>query len=54
VVHALRELVEALDRRTAPVERLGETRIALEAVALRTEAVKRIEELTAVRRLKQE
>ena len=54
VVDALRELVEALDRRTAPVERLGETRIALEAVALRTEAVKRIEELTAARPLKQE
>jgi len=54
VVHALRELVEALDRRTAPVERLGETRIALEAVALRTEAVKRIEELTALRPLREE
>ena len=52
VVHALRELVEALDRRTARVERLGETRIALEAVALRTEAVKRIEELTAGRPLR--
>ena len=49
VVHALRELVEALDRRVAHVERLGETRIALEAVALRTEAVMRIQELTAAR-----
>lgn len=49
VVHALRELVEALDRRVAHVERLGETRIALEAVALRTEALLRIEELTGVR-----
>jgi hypothetical protein len=54
VVHALRELVEALDRRTAPVERLGETRIALEAVALRTEAMKRIEELTAARPLNED
>ena len=49
VVHALRELVEALDRRVAHVERLGETGIAGEAVALRTEAVRRIEELTAER-----
>ena len=47
VVRALREFVEALDRRVAHVERLGETRIALDALALRTEAVKRIEELTA-------
>jgi hypothetical protein len=47
VVRALRELVEALDRRVPHVERLGETRIALDALALRTEAVKRIEELTA-------
>lgn len=47
VVHALRELVEALDRRVAHVERLGETRIAREAAALRTDAVNRIEELTA-------
>ena len=46
VVHALRELVDALDRRVAHVERLGETRIAREASALRTEAVKRIHELT--------
>jgi len=49
VVHALRELVDALDRRVAQVERLGETRIALEAVALRTEAVRRIQELTTGR-----
>jgi hypothetical protein len=47
VVHALRELVDALDRRAAHVERLGETRIAREAVALRKEAVNRIHELTA-------
>ena len=47
VVDALRELVEAIDRRVVQVERLGETRIALEALALRTEAVHRIQELTA-------
>ena len=49
VVHALRELVAALDRRVGHVERLGETRIALDAGALRTEAVNRIRELTSGR-----
>ena len=43
---ALRELVEALDRRVPHVERLGEVRIAREATALRKEAAKRIEELS--------
>jgi hypothetical protein len=47
IVDALRELVDALDRRVAHVERLGETRIAREAAALRKEAVSRIQELTA-------
>jgi hypothetical protein len=47
LVHALRELVDALDRRVAHVERLGEARIAREAAALRREAVNRIQELTA-------
>ena len=47
VVHALRELVDALDRRVAHVERLGEARIAREAAGLREEAVRRIQELTA-------
>ena len=47
VVHVLREFVEALDRRVAHVERMGEARIALDALALRTEAVRRIEEITA-------
>jgi hypothetical protein len=47
VVHALRELVDALDRRVAHVERLGEARIAREAAALRNEAINRIQELTA-------
>ena len=47
VVHALRELVDVLDRRVAHVERLGEARIAREAAGLREEAVRRIQELTA-------
>jgi hypothetical protein len=47
VVHALRELVDALDRRVAHVEQLGEARIAREAASLRKEAVHRIQELTA-------
>jgi len=47
VVHAPRELVDALDRRVAHVERLGETRIAREAAGLREEALHRIQELTA-------
>ena len=47
VVDALRELVDALDRRVAHVERLGEARIAREASGLREEAVHRIQELTA-------
>jgi hypothetical protein len=47
VVLALRELVDALDRRVAHVERLGEARIAREAAGLRKEAVNRIQELMA-------
>ena len=47
VVHALRELVDALDRRVAHVERLGEARIARDAAGLREEAVSRIQELMA-------
>jgi len=46
IVAALRELVEALDRRVPHVERLGEVRIAREAAALRREAAKRVNELT--------
>ena len=46
IVAALRELVEALDRRVPHVERLGEVRIAREAAALRREAAKRVKELT--------
>ena len=47
VVRTLRELVDALDRRVGHVERLGEASIAREAAGLRTEAVHRIQELTA-------
>jgi len=47
VVAALRELVEALDRRVPHVERLGEARIAREAALLRSEALARITELAA-------
>ena len=47
VVRTLRELVDALDRRVAHVERLGEARIAGEAAGLRKEALHRIQELTA-------
>ena len=47
VVRALRELVDALDRRVAHVERLGEGRIAREAAGLRNDALHRIQELTA-------
>ena len=49
VVDALHELVEALDRRVRQVERLGETRIARDAAALREEAVNRIRELSGAR-----
>jgi hypothetical protein len=44
-VVALRELIEALDRRVPHVERLGEERIAREAAVLRKEAAARLEEL---------
>jgi hypothetical protein len=46
VVVALRELIEALDRRVPQVERVGEVRLAREAAALRKEAARRIQELT--------
>jgi hypothetical protein len=44
-IRALREFVEALDRRVPHVERLGEAAIAREAAVLRMRAVSRIEEL---------
>ena len=45
LVLALRELIEALDRRGPQIERAGETRIAQDALVLRREAVERLEEL---------
>ena len=45
---ALRELVEALDKRVPHVERLGEVGIAREAAALREEAARRIQELAVM------
>jgi len=47
-VGMLRELIDALDRRVPRVERAGETRIALDAEALKTAALNRIEELTRI------
>jgi len=47
IVSALREFVDALDRRQARFERLGEARIAREAMALCKEALTRIQELTS-------
>lgn len=44
---ALRELVDALDRRQAHLEHLGEARIVRESMALRKEAVTRIHQLTS-------
>jgi len=41
----LRELVKALDRRVPRLERAGEDKIACEAAALRTKAMKRIAQL---------
>ena len=43
---ALREHIEALDRRVHHIERLGEGRIAREAAILRKEAAARLEKLT--------
>ena len=44
-IRELREFVAALDRRVPRVERLGEADIARDAAALRTRALRRIEEL---------
>ena len=46
-VQTLRELIDAIDRRVAHVDRPGEARIAREAAGLRKQALQRIEELTA-------
>ena len=45
VIAALRELIEALDRRVPQVERSGELRIGKDAAMLRSQAVTRIEAL---------
>ena len=48
--HALRhlqELIAALDRRVAHIERSGETAIARDAAALRARALERIAQLEA-------
>ena len=45
LVLALRELIDALDRRGPQIERAGETRIAQDALVLRREAVERLQEL---------
>ena len=44
-VRELLELIAALDRRLPQVERAGEAAIAKDAAALKTRALKRIEEL---------
>jgi hypothetical protein len=43
----LTELVEALDRRTPSLERVGEARIAKEAASLKAQAEMRIRKLKA-------
>jgi hypothetical protein len=45
IISELRELIVALDRRVPQVERVGEVEIAQAATGLRTEALRRIEEL---------
>jgi len=47
IVSALRELVDALDRRQAHLEHLGEALIVSESRALRKQAVARIQELAS-------
>lgn len=46
VIPALREFVDALDRRGSNADRIGEAEIAHEAAALRKEAVDRLAALT--------
>jgi len=45
LMFALREIIDALDRRGPQIERAGEMRIARDAAILRREAVARLEEL---------
>ena len=42
---ALREMIDAIDRRAPQIERAGEMRIAREALGLRSEAARRLAEL---------
>jgi hypothetical protein len=49
LTRALEELIEALDRRAAHIERAGEAVIAREAAALRAKAVNRLAELNSAR-----
>ena len=51
---ALEELIAALDRRVARVERAGEAVIARDAAALRAKAVSRLAELTSERNVQQQ
>jgi len=45
IIRELYELIAALDRRVPQVERVGETSIARAAAALKSDALKRIEDL---------
>jgi hypothetical protein len=45
VMNELRELIDALDRRVPQVHRVGEVAIAKAALALRDEAMQRLDEL---------
>jgi len=45
IIHDLRELIDALDRRVPCLEREGESSIALDAKALKRTALNRIAEL---------
>ena len=45
LIRELRDLIAALDRRVPQVQRAGEVAIARDAAALRSRALKRIEEL---------
>jgi hypothetical protein len=49
LTRALEELIEALDRRVAQIERAGEATIARDAAALRAQAVRRLAELGSER-----
>ena len=51
LTRALQELIEALDRRVAHIERAGEAVIARDAAALREKAVSRLAELACERKV---